>query len=283
MKTIWLSANVLGYELLKEGLSLKDPQVQITDLITLSSNSKTVMYDSVSQEDWLRLGVKTHLIDRIELSPDLVVMSGWRQIIPNEVLTIPKKGFIATHPSLLPYGRGPAAIINQIMNGTKNSGITLLYTSEGTDEGDIITQESYTIEDNDHAEDVYNKSVLAARKMIRDQLPLIAKGLESRISQNNSEAVVFESPKKLNKITPQDNLETIYNKIRAVSRPYKGAFIQDIDKRKLIIWRAQPTPQKPPGIPYSENLNLEDLASNPTSLYFEQEGRYLSVTEGEIK
>ena len=292
MKTVWLAASILGYELLQEGLSIQDPEVEITDLITLHPASKTIMYDYVDPERWTNLGIPVHQIDRIEeegkeviksLNPDLVVMSGWRQIVPKEVLDIPNKGFIGTHPSLLPYGRGPAPIINQIMNGTKKSGITLLYTSEGTDEGDIIAQGEYLIKDTDHAWDVYLNSIEKGRALIREQLPLIAKGLEQRIPQDPSEATVFESPKKLNRIVPQDNLETVYRKIKAVSRPYKGAYLKDEQGNKLTIWRAELTNQKPDGVKYTPGLSLEELTSGQTKLYFESGQMYVRITEGVLE
>ncbi|EKD89926.1 MAG: hypothetical protein ACD_32C00113G0035, partial [uncultured bacterium] len=87
MKTIWLSANLLGYELLKEAISLNE--VEIGAVITLSRDSKTKMYDGIGIDEWKKLGIPVFGISRADesidlmtkLAPDLIVMCGWRQIV----------------------------------------------------------------------------------------------------------------------------------------------------------------------------------------------------------
>ena len=246
MNIVWLSANLLGYELLKEALKIKESEIKA--VITLSKNSKTIMYDSVENEKWHKLGIKVIEVDRVneeekimkELNPDLIIMSGWRQIVDKNILDIPKKGFIGFHPTLLPKGRGPAPIINSILEGFKESGLTIYYVSEGLDGGDIIAQEKFTIEDEDYAQDVYNKVIEAGKKLIREQLPLLIEGKASRIPQNEEKATVFEKRSlEDNGINlEKEDISEIYKKIRALSKPYKGAFIKKKNK-KLIIWKAE--------------------------------------------
>ncbi len=245
MNIIWLSANLLGYELLKEAIKVK--KASINYLITLSKDSKTIMYDSVENEKWHELGIEVIEVNKIneedkiirKLKPDLIIMSGWRQIIDKNILDIPKKGFIGFHPTLLPKGRGPAPIINSILNEFKESGLTMYYVSEGLDDGDIIAQEKFIIENDDYAEDVYNKVIEAGKKLIREQLPLLIEGKAKRISQNEEEATIFEKRTiKDNEINlEKEDINEIYKKIRALSKPYRGAFIKKNNK-KLIIWKA---------------------------------------------
>jgi methionyl-tRNA formyltransferase len=245
MNIVWLSANLLGYELLKEALKIKESEIKA--VITLSKDSKTIMYDSIENEKWHELGIKVIEVNKVneeediirELKPDLIIMSGWRQIIDKNILDIPKEGFIGFHPTLLPKGRGPAPIINSILQGFKESGLTMYYVSEGLDDGDIIAQEKFTIEDNDYAQDVYNKVIKAGKKLIREQLPLLIEGKAKRIKQNEEEATIFEKRTlEDNEINlEKENITEIYKKIRALSKPYKGAFIKKNNK-KLIIWRA---------------------------------------------
>jgi methionyl-tRNA formyltransferase len=242
---IWLSANMFGYELLKE--VLKKGEVEISAIVTLSSDSKVKMYDGIPPAKWHELGIKVYEIADIKqerkmlesLKPDFVVMAGWRQIIPKEILEIPKKGFIGFHPTLLPKARGPAPIINTILSGVKESGVTMFYVSEGLDDGDIIAQAKFAVDENDYAGDVYEK-VIEGAKRLASYFPLLASDQAPRIPQQESEATV--SPKRTLKEN-EINLETespemMLRKIRALSKPYNGAFIKTHNK-KLVIWEAE--------------------------------------------
>jgi len=215
-------------------------------LITLSEKSKTVMYDGIERRKWNEFGVTVHEVENInsknelikELAPDLIVMCGWRQIVDKEVLDIPKQGMIGFHPTLLPKGRGPAPIINSILQGFKDSGVTMFYAADGLDNGDMIGQEKFTIGDTDYAEDVYNKVIEAGKKLINKFLPLLIEGTAPRKKQNETEATVFEKPEN-NKIDfEKETLDQIYKKIRALSKPYRGAYIEK-NEEKLIIWKAE--------------------------------------------
>jgi len=246
MKIVWLSANKLGYKLLIEASKITD----IEAIITLSDKATTIMYDGISKKQWYGFeysDIKVIEIERLneekellkELKPDLVIMCGWRQIIDKEILDIPSKGFIGFHPTLLPKGRGPAPIINSIMSGYKKSGLTMFYVAEGLDNGDIIAQEEFNIEDIDHASEVYEKVIDAGRKLVREQLPKLIEGTANRKPQDDTKATFFVKPSlKNNKIDLQkESIDKIYNKIRALSYPYKGAYLEK-DGKRLRIWKA---------------------------------------------
>jgi len=246
MKVIWLSANKLGYELLKEAMKL-DCFV-LKAIITLSPKSKVVMYDGFPIEMWKRFGVGVFqlqnpsnikaLIDK--MTPDLIVMCGWRGIIKKDLLNIIPSGIVGFHPTLLPFGRGPAPVINTILRGSTVSGLTMYYVSEGLDKGDIIAQVKFSIKETDHAQDVYNRIIKAGKELIRKYFPLIIKGNAPRVPQDESKAVVFTKPSlDSNKIDlNKESLEQVYRKIKALSAPYKGAYIEK-EGKKLIIWRAE--------------------------------------------
>ncbi|MGQ4876455.1 MAG: methionyl-tRNA formyltransferase [Promethearchaeia archaeon] len=243
---VWLSANIFGYELLKE-LNKNYPGI-IKAIITLSENSTTVMYDGVPSKKWYHFNIPVYEIININdandilnrLNLDYVIVAGWRQIINKEILKIPRYGFIGFHPTLLPKGRGPAPIINSILEGWEESGVTMYYLSEGLDDGDIIGQEKFKIQENDHAWDVYQKVIEGGKRLINNFLPMLLKRTCPRIPQDNSKAT-YNKKRSLeeNKIDfENESIEYIYRKIRAFSKPYLGAYIQKGDK-KLIIWRAE--------------------------------------------
>lgn len=244
MKVLWVSANLLGFELLKEAKPFLGDDLSI---LTLSKDSKTVMYDGVPSSEWLQFKVPVEKVLRIEdsiekiqhIKPDLVIMCGWRQIVTKELLDIPRLGWIGFHPTLLPRGRGPAPIINSILEGWKKSGLTMFYLTERLDDGDIIAQDEFEIKDDDHAMDVYSKVIQAGKNIVRKYMPLIIKENAPRIKQDHSRATFFNKPKLSdNEIkVSKDNEENIYRKIKALSKPYRGAYIK-IGDTKLVIWKA---------------------------------------------
>lgn len=243
MKIIWLSANLFGLRLLEEAVK----HVDISSIITLSEKANTVMYDEVKRSRWNKFKIDVHEIEDINkeanllnaLNPDLVVMCGWRQVINKEILSIPKKGFIGFHPTLLPIGRGPAPIINSILNGFEVGGVTMFYVSEGLDDGDIIAQRGFKIESTDHAKKVYNKCIIAGKWIVSDFLHRVLYNQIKSIKQDLSKGTIFEKPSlKDNKIDlEKETLDKIYRKIRALSKPYHGAYIEK-DGKRLRIWKA---------------------------------------------
>jgi len=170
MNIVWISANLLGYELLKETLKLEG--VSVNAVITLNNHSGVVMYDGVKREKWDRLGINVYPIKDInqekdllkKLSPNLVIVCGWRQVIDQDILKMPSNGAIGFHPTCLPYGRGPAPIINSLLNGLKETGLTMFYLNEEIDGGDIIAQSRFKIKETDHAHDISSSGCAATTR-----------------------------------------------------------------------------------------------------------------------
>jgi methionyl-tRNA formyltransferase len=246
LRIVWLSANLFGYELLKEALNIKE--VDVVAIVTLSDKAKTKMYDGINKNKWHEFSSPVYEIEDINreiallgsLRPDIVMMCGWRQILSKDVLNLPRLGVIGFHPTLLPKGRGPAPIINTIFKGFKESGVTMFYAAEKVDSGDIIGQESFEIKNDNCSMDVYNKVIEAGKTLIKKYLPLLAESKAPRIPQNEAEATYLEKRGlKDNEIKLEtENPEEIYRKIRAFSKPYKGAYIK-LGNKKLIIWKAE--------------------------------------------
>lgn len=245
LRIVWVSANKFGYELLKEAITVKS--VGISAIFTLAKDSKTAMYDGVPVEAWLEFGIPVFEANNINeemekikaLSPDFIFVCGWRQMIGPQLLSIPGCSVIGFHPTLLPKGRGPAPIINSILEGFRESGITMFYLSAGVDSGDIIGQDRFMIEKDDTAGDVYDKATRGGIYLIKKFLPLLIRGKAPKIPQIESDATYFK-PRKLedNEILPTDTAEETHAKIRALSKPYRGAFIK-ISGQKIIIWKAE--------------------------------------------
>lgn len=244
---VWLSANKFGYELLHEALTRG---ILVKAIITLAEDSTTIMYDSVSREKWQTLGkekgIPVYEVARLNeelallknIKPEFLVVCGWRQVLSKEALSIATRGTVGFHPTLLPQGRGPAPIINTLLQGWKESGVTLFYLGEGLDDGDIIGQIPFAIEETDHALDVYEKVTAAGKNLVQEYFPKLLAGLAPRIHQQEKNAVVFPKPKLAgNKLDLVEPLPALYAKIKALSHPYQGAYIEKNGYR-LRLWQA---------------------------------------------
>ena len=150
---------------------------------------------------------------------------------------IARLGMIGFHPTPLPLGRGSAPIINTILEGWKESGVTMFYPNDGIDSGDIIDIHRFNVCKNDYAQDVYEKCTKGAKNLIAKNLKSIILKKSKRTKQDESKATYFKKISlKDNQIDLKSSAENAYAKIRAFSYPYLGAHII-LDGRKLIIER----------------------------------------------
>lgn len=103
-----------------------------------------------------------------EIRPDCIVVAAYGQILPKEILELPRYGCINVHASLLPKYRGAAPIQHCILNGEKRSGVTIMQMAEGLDTGDMLMQESVEIGENETAEELHDVlSALGADLLVR--------------------------------------------------------------------------------------------------------------------
>jgi methionyl-tRNA formyltransferase len=173
-----------------------------------------------------------------ELKPDFLLAIGWYYMIPKKMLMLAEKGAAGIHASLLPKYRGNAPLVWAMINGEKETGVSFFYFEGGVDEGDIIAQESFPIEESDTIKNLLFKTNAASKKILVEHLSKISKGTASRIKQDHSKASLF--PKR----SPEDGLidwnwdiQRIKNFIRAQTKPYPGAYTI-IAGKKIIIWDA---------------------------------------------
>jgi len=184
-------------------------------------------------------GNVSHYCDYIlELDPDLILVIGWYYMIPTSIIQLPPKGTIGIHASLLPKYRGNAPLVWAIINGEKETGISLFYFDEGVDTGDIIAQKKFEIADTDTIKEVLEKTKTCSKEILLQTMPLLKEGKAQRKVQDHSQATIF--PKR----TPADGAidwslpaKQIRDFIRAQTKPYPGAFAM-INGKKITIWDA---------------------------------------------
>lgn len=170
---------------------------------------------------------------------DLMFVIGWRYLIPPDIYEHIRLGCYVFHDSLLPLYRGFAPTVWAMLNGEQQTGITLFAIGPGVDDGDIIDQRSIPIGPDDAVADVMERVTLAALEILETKLPELLNGTAPRIRQDHERATY--TCKRLpedNQIDWSADTGSIYNLIRAVTRPYPGAFTR-FDGRKLIVWGAR--------------------------------------------
>ena len=174
----------------------------------------------------------------LELNPDIIITCAYGQIIPKEILDYPKYGCINVHASLLPKYRGGAPIHRAILNGEKETGITIMYMAPGMDDGDIISQEKVIIRDDETVGELHDELSLLGPKLLLETLPSIFAGTNKRIKQDESKVTLAKIIKKEDEIIDFDDLSiNIYNKIRGLN-PYPGAYSL-LDNKRVKIYKSR--------------------------------------------
>lgn len=136
-----------------------------------------------------RLRADRDCIDKMKsLKPDCIVVAAFGQILPKEVLDIPKLGAVNIHASLLPRYRGASPIQEAVLSGDKESGITTMFMAEGLDTGDILLQDKVALDSEETAESLFQKLAKLSRKTIVKTLEGLQKGELKGIPQKEEEA-----------------------------------------------------------------------------------------------
>lgn len=171
-----------------------------------------------------------------DIAPEYIFSFYYRSLIPDTILALARKGTFNLHGALLPQYRGCAVINWVLVNGEKTTGVTLHHMISRADAGDIVGQKAVDIAYDDTAFTLRRKLVEAASVLLKEQLPLIAKGKATHTPQDLSKGKYYGRRR------PADGLidwtrpaETVRNLVRAVAQPYPGAFTFAQD-RKLFIW-----------------------------------------------
>jgi methionyl-tRNA formyltransferase len=158
------------------------------------------------------------------LAPEAIIVAAYGQILPKDILALPKYGCINLHASLLPLYRGAAPINWAIIRGETETGITIMQMDEGMDTGATLVQEQVPIEANDTAGTLAEKLSLLGARLITTALPLIASGKLLPAAQDGSKATMAPLLKKENGLIDWTlPAGEIHNRVRGLS-PWPGAY-----------------------------------------------------------
>lgn len=171
-----------------------------------------------------------------DAKPDLIIVAAYGQFLPKEILEIPKYGCLNVHPSLLPKYRGSSPIQSAILNGDRETGVTIILMDSKIDHGPILAQKRLEIKIRETAEQLHDRLVELGAKVLTDTIPNWIKGGIKPTLQDDSTATYSKILKKEDgKIYWKKSAEEIERQIRAFS-PWPGSFteIENGDSKKII-------------------------------------------------
>ena len=211
------------------------------------------------------------VIDKIkEVNPDLIVVVAYGKILPKEIIDIPKYGIINVHSSLLPKYRGASPIHSAILNGDKESGVSIMYIEEGLDSGDVILKETCEITEDDTLGTLHDRLKELGAIGLEKALKLIEVGEVKAEKQDDSKAT-FVKPitKEQAKIDWNNTKEVIFNQIRGLN-PFPGAYTHNEKNENIKIYK-------------SEKLEKEYVGENGTVVEMTKKGPVVKVANGALR
>ncbi len=211
------------------------------------------------------------VIDKIkEINPDLIVVVAYGKILPKEIIDIPKYGIINVHSSLLPKYRGASPIHSAILNGDKESGVSIMYIEEGLDSGDVILKETCEITEDDTLGTLHDRLKELGAIGLEKALKLIEVGEVKAEKQDDSKAT-FVKPitKEQAKIDWNNTKEVIFNQIRGLN-PFPGAYTHNEKNENIKIYK-------------SEKLEKEYDGENGTVVEMTKKGPVVKVANGALR
>lgn len=173
-----------------------------------------------------------------QLAPELIVVVAYGRILPPEVLNIPQYGCINLHVSLLPKYRGAAPVQWSVINGDKETGVTIMYMNEGLDTGDIITVAPVVIDPNETSGELFERITDQGAKTLVETIEEIGKGNAKRTPQDDSMAT--QAPpltKEMALFSFQESAQKLHNLVRGMNPWPVAYFEQDGKKVKVLTSR----------------------------------------------
>lgn len=190
-----------------------------------------VKVDNINDENALKK------IQRHEL--DWVFVIGWSQILGSSALNLASQGSIGAHPTLLPQGRGNAAVPWAILKGLDKTGVSFFRMDHGVDTGPILHQEVIPIDPNETANTLYRKITDAHVEGICELVPRLLDGSLEERHQDAKQATVWPKRRPSDgRIDQTMTVAEVERLVRAVTHPYPGAF-WDSKGERVRIWSGE--------------------------------------------
>lgn len=181
------------------------------------------------------------------LNPDLIVVAAYGQILPQALLDVPRFGCLNLHGSILPAYRGAAPIQWAMMDGRRETGVTLMRMDAGLDTGDMLAVRTTGIRDDDDLASLHDRLALLSGELLVDSLPAyLSGGLKASPQPNEGVSYARKIVKEDGLVDWRQPSEAVWNRVRG-SIPWPGAFTHVIgpDGRPFVLklWKARRVPE----------------------------------------
>lgn len=177
-----------------------------------------------------------------QLRPDLIVVAAYGQILPRQILELPRFGCLNVHASLLPKYRGAAPIQWAILNDERETGVTIMKMDEGLDTGDILSQQSTPIGADDDAQTLHRRlGAIGADLLVKTIPDFVADKLLARKQPDEGANYARKLTKEDGRLDWNQPARSVWNRVRAFV-PWPGAytFLSAESKPQLLkIWQAE--------------------------------------------
>ena len=214
-----------------------------------------------------------------KLSPDIVVVVAYGQIISKPFLRTSKFGFINIHASLLPKWRGAAPIQRAIMNNDKKIGVSIMKIEEKLDSGPVLISKEIDLEKNSTFGELEKKLSVMSAKLLIENLKIIEKGSLQFKDQNHSEATYAKKiNKKETKINWNFDASKVLSHIHGLS-PNPGSWFE-YEKERFKVLKAEISKDRgKPGSVLDENLTIGCKVNSIKILELQRQGKNKTTTK----
>lgn len=196
-------------------------EIQMTPVKQLALSHNIEVFQPIS--------IKTDYDKVLEWKPDVVITCAYGQLIPEVILNAFEFGCVNVHASLLPKYRGGAPIHMAIINGEKQTGITIMQMIKKMDAGDIFYQKSININEDDTTSILFDKLMVVGQEAVREFLPDFFNNNYTRIKQDEDKVTfAYNISKEMEFVSFDRDYETVVNHIRGlISWPIGYGIIED--------------------------------------------------------
>lgn len=207
----------------------------------------------------------------IDINPDIIITCAYGQIIPEELIKLPKYGCINVHASLLPKYRGGAPIHWAKINGDEKTGVTIMYMDKCMDSGDIISQKELIINDEDTTESLFDKLSVMGAELLIETLPSIFNNTNTRTKQDEILVTyAYNIKREDERINFNDTGKNIINKIRGLYSWPLANFTIDNLEYKIYEAYFEECDVKNPGVIIKIDKNNFGISCNDGIVYIQK-------------
>ncbi|MBQ8919423.1 MAG: methionyl-tRNA formyltransferase [Acidaminococcaceae bacterium] len=175
-----------------------------------------------------------------EWNPDFIVVAAFGQFLTQEILDIPRYGCINVHASLLPKYRGAAPIQYAIINGEKESGVTIMRMEKGMDTGAMYSRVVVPIAEEMNFAQLHDALMEKGARLLSETLPRIADGLQPEVQDEAAVSMATLLTKEMARIDWSSPAQAVHDMVRGFD-PVPGAFTCMPDGKLLKVWETRVT------------------------------------------